>query len=926
MSALVKQLSALILFMSLITGRVIAEETKTENGLSGIMAGLSDGAVIAFIAVFAVVLFLLLVILVLLFVRSVKTRELYKNQMTTLSAIYRSLPDLVFSKDMNGAYTSCNHSYEEFAGRSESEIIGNTPIDIFPYDKDFANSLMEADRKVLTGNTISKSEEWMAFPGRPKKLMERVKTPLIQNGKVIGLLGISRDITEHKAAEDAAYEASRAKSNFLAKMSHEIRTPMNAIIGMAELALREKDLYSAQKHLLTVKQAGAHLLSIINDILDFSKIEVGKLEIIPADYLFSSLINDVISIIRMRVMDSQIRFAVTIDSMIPNSLIGDETRMRQVLLNILTNAVKYTEKGFVSFTVYGEKTDENNINLVMEIMDSGKGMKQEDLKNLFGEYVQFEHEKNRRIDGVGLGLAITWNIVKAMGGDINVHSEYGKGSTFTITVAQKIRSPEPMALVDNPEEMKVIVYERREIYANSIISTVDNLGVQASLVSDDSEFYERMANKKYNFIFISFSLFERNSETLSKFGANAKIIILSDFGESIPDKKLSVLAMPVYAISIANILNGESSSFSFNETDEHIVRFTAPSARVLIVDDINTNLKVAEGLMLPYKMQVDICTSGREAIEKVKNNHYDLVFMDHKMPEMDGMETTQCIREMGSADSYFSRVPIVILTANAVSGTKEIFLNSGFNDFLSKPIDTIKLNSVLERWIPRGKKDRTNMEVFSADREKKEDVNTDIAIEGVDVKRGIFLSGGKIEMYLDTLAVFCSDGFKKTGEIVSCLEKGDISLYTVHVHALKSALANIGADKLSEAAKELEMAGVRNDLSFIGEHNASLVMGLESLLNKIKNAVSQAKETAGKNRAPYSKETLKAELEKLKTALDVLDAGTINNTIDSLRNAAYPDDIAAVIESLSEKILIGEYDEASELIKNMQSEGDNGTH
>ncbi|MCL2320412.1 MAG: ATP-binding protein, partial [Treponema sp.] len=786
----------------------------------------------------AAVLLLMLFVLAILLIRNIKTRKLYKKQMITLSAMYKSLPDVVFCLDTECRYTSCNHLLEEFAGRSEAELIGKTPLELYgSADQKMAVHFLETTKKVLKEQSILKEEEWVTYPDHSRRLLETIKAPLILDGRTMGVLGISRDITAHKAAEDAANKASMAKSEFLAKMSHEIRTPMNAIIGMAELALRADDLDSAREHIVTVKQAGANLLSIINDILDFSKIETGKLEIIPGEYLFSSLVNDVLSIIRMRVIDSQVRFAVNIDSRIPNMLIGDVIRIRQVLLNLLSNAVKYTEKGFVSFTVFGEPVDARTIRLVMEVMDSGRGITPENIEKLFGEYTQFDREKNRGIEGVGLGLAITYSIVKAMNGNICVYSEYGKGSTFTAVIPQTISSPEPLALVKNPREKNVIVYERREIYANSIVFTVDNLGVNCTLVSTDAELAEKMAAVQYTFLFISFGLFVKNKSTIAKFGANTKVVVLTEFGEAIPDRGLNILAMPVHSISIADIINGVSGSFSYNENNELIVRFMAPSAKVLVVDDILTNLKVAEGLLVPYRMQVDLCKSGAEALEAVKSMDYDLIFMDHKMPEMDGVETTMRIRAHGDKEPYYKNVPIIALTANAVSGTREMFIGNGFNDFLSKPIDTVALNAVLEKWIPREKRRCPTMGKSEAPVSNDADAGKAIAIDGLDVDRGILLSGGEIGEYAETLALFYQDGIEKLDQLSGSLESGDLQLYTIYVHGLKSAAANIGAGELSEAAKALEYAGTRQDVDFIQAHHAKFLEDLKLLLNNINRAL-----------------------------------------------------------------------------------------
>jgi len=868
-----------------------------------------------YIRTFAIILSFVFIIVLFLFMRIAGLKKHFENQAITLSTIYNTIPDLVYCMDTNCRFINCNRSYENFTGFKESQIIGKTDIEIYSRVKDslMSKGFMDTNIKVMEEKRPITVEEIVCRHDNQNFLFKTTKTPLVQNGKIIGLLGIGRDITDYKAAEEAAQEASRAKSNFLAKMSHEIRTPMNAIIGMTELALREKKLDVAQKHFFTVKQAGTHLLTIINDILDFSKIEMGKLEILSGDYFFSSLINDVISIIRMRLIDSQIRFAVNVNCNIPDALIGDETRIRQILLNIMNNAVKYTEKGFVSLTVDGEIVDDDIISLRMEVMDSGKGIKKEDIKGLFVDYAQFDMESNRGIEGVGLGLAISWNIARAMGGDISVCSEYGKGSIFTITLPQKIRSRSVLTAVINPEEKSSIVYERREIYANSILTTIENLGVRGDLVSNDAEFRDKLSNWSYSFLFISYNLMEKNRNIINEFAKNAKIVILSEFGESIPNKNLSILAMPVYSISIANVYNGISDHFNYNEFDEHIVRFIAPSARVLIVDDIYTNLKVAEGLMLPYMMQVSLCKSGKEAIEAVKTTRYDLILMDHKMPEMDGITATSHIRALNDGDPYYKNVPIIVLTANAISGARDVFLKSGFNDFLSKPIDTVRLNSVLEKWIPHEKQKNMTGEKTENKKVKERGEKEEVAIDGIDTKRGIIFSGGTIRAYLETLAIFLDDGMKKIKDIKSSLGTGDLQLFTIHVHALKSALANIGAEGLSAAAKALEASGTQNDLDFINSHIGRFLLDLEMLLKNIKDALSEL-EIGGGDKY-FDNKSINSELLKLKEALDNMDAGVINKSIDNLRSMDLPGTIAVTIRNISDSILIYDYEDAIDLIE-----------
>ena len=764
-------------------------------------------------------------------------------------------------------------------------------------EKEPDNIILWEEKNTYTGRVYRNTDQLILWP----------------DGKNVHLQH-SVDITELITAREQAEQSNRTKSNFLAKMSHEIRTPMNAIIGMTELALRENETGEIKEHILSVKHAGANLLSIINDILDFSKIETGKFEIIPSIYSVSSLINDVISIIRMRVIDSQIRFVVNIDSNIPASLFGDETRIRQAMLNILNNAVKYTEKGFVLLNVNGNYKDNRIIDLLIEVIDSGRGIKEDDLNNLFTDFSQFDTDRNKGIEGVGLGLAITQNIVSAMGGNIEVKSVYGEGSTFTITIPQKYHNREALAHVENSHEVAVLLYERRKVYAESILYTISNLGANHILVESDSELENKIKNQIFDFLFISFSLFKKNEEIVKKYGNEIRVVVLAEFGEAIPNKDMNVISMPVYAISIANVLNGQRDNFSYSDNNESIAKFSAPNAKLLIVDDINTNLKVIQGLLLPYNMQVDLCKSGMEAIKLIKSKDYDMVFMDHKMPEMDGIEAVRRIREMEDDNSYYKNVPIVALTANAVSGTREMFLENGLNDFLSKPIDTVMLNAILEKWIPRNKQEK-NPADNTGDSYIKTNKETVIEIKGLNSAKGMSLSGGSEEAYLEMLSTFYEDGFVRIKSITECIETKNIPLYTVHVHGLKSAAALIGGDELSGAAYALEMAGERNDFDFIMAHNDEFIESLEVLLDNINEKINKSITVT-----PININELTEKLEELKASIKSYNAGSINSIVDTINKMTHGSVFYPAVKKISKNVLLGEYEEASVLTETLIGE------
>jgi CheY-like chemotaxis protein len=489
-----------------------------------------------------------------------------------------------------------------------------------------------------------------------------------------------------------------------------------------------------------------------------------------------------------------------------------------------------------------------------------------------------------------------------MDGDISVFSQYGKGSVFTATVLQKVKDESPLAVVDAPETKTVLLYEPNILCARSIARSLRNLGVRRRIVSNREEFAAALQRERYSFIFMSAGLYDSALDLLTAFAPQSVPVLLSEFDEAIIRSNVRLIMMPAHIMSIANVLNDtdDADIDARNAGEETIVRFVAPKARMLIVDDNITNLKVAEGLLTPYRLQTDTCTSGAAALRLAQTHKYDLIFMDHMMPEMDGVEAVALIRAMDG--EYFRSLPIIALTANAISGMREMLLQNGFSDYLAKPIEIKRLNEVMDKWVPAEKREKqeapaahAGVPVFGFE------------IEGLDVAAGLALTGGAREQYREVLLLCCEDAGERMEALRETPNEAGLARFVIDVHALKGALASIGAKSLSKEAAKLEVAGKEGDLPYISEYLAGFRERLTQLMARIRRAFPEADDPAGAGASePLDEETLS----RLKDALSSENVHSADYCLDALMKTTRDAGTRKLLTEISNMILTASFSEA----------------
>lgn len=623
-------------------------------------------------------------------------------------------------------------------------------------------------------------------------------------------------IYNRKLSEAAvqANQANEAKSYFLSTMSHDIRTPMNAILGLNEMVLRESDDEKILGYSENIRTAGNTLLGIINDILDFSKIEAGKMDIINGDYRFVSMLNDLVNMVQKKTEDKGLTFKLDIDSGIPSILNGDEIRIKQVITNILSNAVKYTKEGAVTFSVGYEKIPDKQdaVILKVSVADTGIGIKPEDMSRMFKAFERVEEKRNRNIEGTGLGMTIAQSFLVKMGSHLQVESVYGEGSVFYFNLEQKVVKWNPIG--DYEDAFRQTLKERK----------------------------------------------------------------------------------------------------GYRE------KFTAPTAKVLVVDDAPVNLTVFLGLLSSTKIQIDTAENGDEAIGLFKKKQYDVIFLDHMMPEKDGIEVLGEMRGLKDTPNY--ETPIICLTANAISGMSEMYIEAGFDDYMTKPIDPDRLEGMLLLYLPKEK-------IIPASDEKLETDNVDIFakvgntgdtcgidgmlpdfirnIKAIDVETGIKHCGSD-KAYLITLKKFLDTAEKNADEIEAFWTAKDIKNTTIKVHALKSTSRIIGALELGDFAAKLEKAGDSDDIIILEEELPELISQYRKLAKELEPLNNQEKTEGDDERPVISNEELNETYRKLLEYCANFDFDSVVCVAQTLEKYQIPKEETERVEAILKAVDDFDYD------------------
>ena len=762
-----------------------------------------------------------------------QSEDIVKRERILLRTVIDHLPNTVYMKDRQGRKMLANRAELEMMGcESEEQAIGKTDFDIYP--REIAEKFYEDDMQVINyGKPVLNREEIIVDRQGNKKWWLTSKIPLRnEKGEIVGLVGIGQDITERKIAEEeirkakeVAEAANRAKSEFLANVSHEIRTPMNGIIGMTGLLLETNLTPEQRDYAETIRTCSESLLQILNDILDFSKVEAGKLELEELDFNIHSVIDDIAELLAFKAHEKGLEFISFVDPDVPEWLNGDPGRLRQVIINLVNNGIKFTQKGEVSIRVSKVGQGNGIVTLRFEVTDTGIGIPEDKIGSLFKPFSQVDSSTTRRFGGTGLGLSISKRLVEMMGGEIGVKSQVGKGSTFWFTARFKVLKETPVTGLPAIEILKgrrVLVVDDNPTNRQLLSILLGNWGCIHEEISSPVAALKRLREataegNSFDIALLDMNMPDLTGEELGRIIksdpaiSKTHLILLSSVGQRGDLERLRKIGFYGYLtkpIRQANLLQMLANIFApqlqKELEDAKKARDTAiltrrRKYRILVAEDNITNQKVALKMLEKLGYSADAVANGLEAIDALSKISYDLVLMDCQMPEMDGYEATRIIRDPQSPVKNHN-VIVIAMTAHAMEGEREKCLNLGMNDYISKPVTINDLEKMLQRWLPEGNGNGVKKEA-SARTSETAISNEDFDPEFLTEK--MMLDRQTANMILNS---YVQDMENQVENLQKAIEAKNIDTAIRIAHSMKGASANVGAHCLKEIAAKMEKA------------------------------------------------------------------------------------------------------------------------
>ncbi len=829
-----------------------------------------------------------------------KLQQQLEKSKSELRVLIDNIEAIVYLKDANGKYLIVNKHFEKLTKLDHMDIVGKTNAQIFP--QNLAKKLIKEDKQIFdTGEPLTVEDTIFDDEGKANLYLS-VKAPLKnENGLVYGICGIATNITYQKAiekelrlAKKKAEDAAKTKSDFLANMSHEIRTPMNAVLGLNYL-LQKTDLAPKQlEYTKKIEGAAKTLLHIINDILDFSKIEAGKLDIEEIGFNLNDVLEKIFCMMNIKAHEKNLNLTVSKTKDIPVFLIGDPLRIEQILINLTTNAIKFTKEGNIELKVEKITHGKKDFIVKFSVHDTGIGLTEKQTKMLFKSFQQADTSTTRKYGGTGLGLSISKKLAEMMNGTIGVDSVYGKGSTFYFTACLGISDKNDNCTDLLPEDLRnmhVLVVDDNNILKDYC----EDFTFHTTITTNEEKVIEILKNDdSIKVVFINWDISDLDGHNIFESIKNSsiikqkpKIIAVTDSEQSVTTEKIYLDGWVLKPVSQSNILYSVLEAFGekiFTGNINDTLSDLSPikGSRILLVEDNIINQQVAVELLKSNGFIVNIANDGKTAVDIILNHPgiYDIVLMDLQMPVMDGYNATKLIRE----NKEFDTLPIIAMSADVIGKIQEKVSDAGMNGYISKPIDIEELFKSLLTWIKPKKANHKNRHIQRTSSIENDNSIILPEIPGINTEDGLKRVGGNKNFYLKILSQFAENHLDFVPELLNAIDRNDEELAIRNTHSLKSVSGNLGATKLYESIKNLE-----DLLKDKFEHNDTVTKQLnevDHLLKEIVKGLEYLNIDTVKSSSPsipFNTDEIKAVISELNNSLSQYNANSLSN-FDELQN------------------------------------------